>query len=386
MTENVDTSSSTMTDDSDRSENEVPENDVNSGSCTLVTQNEPEWYRDGDAWVKIFIKPIAPGKFKQHDYIYNVPGENEFPKERWSSKECKDGFHITRRKDVRCHLDLHGYESAYIAEVVSMGEEFYDNPREYKRKVRVVAFGPAVPLANVLGKHPDDFKNDKMLEWSARNNHIELVKLFISKNPDILDHGRALDIALENGSEQIADFLIENCENDAARQNMLWYAIKYGRVDFAKRLVENTSVDEFFFKIACERGQFEIFQLLCDKYGEPNCSDIILDALRGGNTDILKYLKSRGVDMSDFGMFVYACTNYAHLQTVKYLVSEGADVKHPLFAYIAKRYSRNEVGEYLLTQIDDKSEVPWCNDLDREFIEICSKFFEKNGAGEMDGE
>jgi hypothetical protein len=201
-----------------------------------VPENEPKWFRDGDKWVKIFLEPIAPGKFKQHDHVYNVPGKNEFPKERWSSAACKDGFHITRRRDVWRHLYLHKYKSAYIAEVVSMGDEVYDDADQLKRKVRVVAFGPAVPLTDVLGKHPDDFKNGEMLKWSAANNHIEMVKLVISKNPDILDHGRAFELALVNGNDQIAEFLIENCKNNAGRQNMLRKAICHGRVDFVKLL------------------------------------------------------------------------------------------------------------------------------------------------------
>jgi hypothetical protein len=351
-----------------------------------VPENEPEWYRNGGAWVKIFLEPIAPGKFKQHDYIYNVPGENEFPKERWSPAACRDGFHITRRKDVRWYLTLHDYKSAYIAEVVSMGEEFYDNPDQHKRKVRVVAFGPAVPLTEVLGKHPDDFESGYMLRWSAANNHLELVKLAISKNPDSYPYNWVFGLALKNGNEQIADFLFEKCENERESQSMLWYVICYGHVDLVKRMMENTHVDVYFFKAACEYGHFEIFRLLCANYGEPKCSDIILTTLHGGNVNILNYLKSRGVDMTDFGMFVYACTNRAYnLETVKYLVSGGADVKHPLIAYITKRHAHKKVREYLLTQIDDKSEVYWCADLDDEIVQISNTFFKRINAGEFDG-
>jgi hypothetical protein len=150
-------------------ENEVSETELTVPGTSL-SENKvtvPDWYSDGDAWVKIFLKPVEPGKFKQFDYIYDVPGTNEFPVERWNAKECQDGFHITPRKYVWYHLDLHDYKSVYIAEVVSMGDEFYDYPYEFKRKVRVVTFGPIVPLADVLGKHPDDFKDGRMLKWSV---------------------------------------------------------------------------------------------------------------------------------------------------------------------------------------------------------------------------
>jgi hypothetical protein len=395
MAENVITVSALIV-DSDRSKNGVPENEVpgtavpennvNSGSCTAETQIEPDWYHDGDAWVKIFLEPIAPGKFKQFDHVYSVPGTNEFPKERWSSGECKDGFHITRRKDVWCHLDLHDFKSAYIAEVVSMGDELYDNPARRKRKARVVTFGPAVPLGHVLGKHPDDFEGGRMLEWSALNNHLDLVKLNISKNPKIHYYDWAFEIALENGNEQISDFLIESCKNNAGRQELLNNAIRYGRVDLVKRLMETTSVDVRFFRVACSQGQFEISELLRAKYGEPMCGDIIAHALCGGNVKILSYLKMRGVDMTDFEMFVYACAHYpSSVETVKYLVSEGADVKHPLIAYFAKRHARKEVREYLLTQIDDKSEVRGCEKLQREISEIRTTFLKRIKAGEFDG-
>jgi hypothetical protein len=385
MAENV-IIASALIDVSDRSENGVPENDVNSGSCTAVTQNEPEWYRDDDAWVKLFLEPIEPGKFKQFDYVYNVPGENEFPKERWSSAECRDGFHITRRKYVWYHLPLHDYKSAYIAAVVSMGDEFYDNPDPHKRKVRVVTFGPAVSLTDVLGKHADDFKNDKMMLWSVTNNHLDLVKLAVSREAHSrYAYSMALGFAIINGNEQIAEFLIKKSDNEMERRNMLYGAITYGRVDSVKRLMENTSVDASFFQRACSHGRSEIFQLLCAKYGEPKCRDIIETALCGGDVDILNYIKSRGVDMSDFGMFVFACT-YAPPQTVEYLVSEGADVKHPLIAYIAKRHAYKEVHEYLLTQIDDKSEVQWCEKSEGEIYEIRTTFHKRIEAGEMDGE
>jgi hypothetical protein len=217
MTENVVTSSA-LTAHAEPLKNEVPKNDVISCSDTAVAQNEPEWYRDGNAWVKIFLEPVEPDKFKQFDHVYDVPGENEFPKERWSSVECKDGFHITRRKDVWAHLDIHDFKSVYIAEVVSMGDEFYDNPYWRKRKVRVVAFGPAVPLAEVLGKHPDDFTSVQMLKWSVRKNQLELVKVFISKYQDLYFYIRAFEFALKYGNDQIADFLIEKCKDDKVRQ------------------------------------------------------------------------------------------------------------------------------------------------------------------------
>jgi hypothetical protein len=377
MAEKVDTSSA-LTDVSEHFENEVAEDDVNV---------EPDWYRDGDAWVKLFLKPIAPGKFKQFDHVYDVPGENEFQKERWSSEECIDGFHITRRRDVWFHLTLHGYKSAYIAEVVSHGDEFYDSLHQGKRKVRVVTFGPAVPLTEVLGKHPEDFKSGHMLAWSVANNHIEMFKLAVSKKSDQYNYDWAFAFALGKRSEQIADFLIEKCDNDEDRKDILLSAIRYGRVDFVKRLMENMPVNVSFFRVACSRGKFEIFELLCDKYGEPKSSDIIESALHGGNVDILKYLKSRDVDMSDFGMFVYACTHYtSNTNTLKYLVSAGADVTHPLIAYVAKSYAIvKEVPEYLLTQIDDKSEVQWCEDLDREIDEILTTFFNRIRVGEFDG-
>jgi hypothetical protein len=382
MTEKVDTSSA-LTAHAERPETGMPENVVNSGSDTAVAQNEPEWYRNGDAWVKIFLEPIEPGKFKQHDYVYNVPGENEFPKERWSSEECKDGFHITRRKDVWCHLDLHDFKSAYIAEVVSMGDDFYDDL--FKRKVRVVAFGPAVPLTEVLGKHAGDFSCGDMIEWSATNNHLELVRLALSKKPENYFYSWAFETALENGNDRIADFLIEKCENVNLRHNLSYNAIRYGRVDLVKRLMENTSAEVRFFETACEYGQFEIFQLLCTKYGEPKCSDIIFSALEGGNVNILKYLKSRGVDMADFGMFVYACTEFeSNVETVRYLVSEGTNVKHPLIAYIAKRYASEEVRRILLDQIDDKSEVPECEVLEREINEFRGIFIKMFEAGKFE--
>jgi hypothetical protein len=362
----------------------VPENDVNSGSCTAVPENEPEWYRDGDKWVKLFLEPITPGKFRLPDHVYDVSSTNEIPEERWSPEEFRGGFHITRRKDVWFHLYILNYKTAYIAEVVSMDDKLYDNLREHKRRVRVATFGPSVPLADVLGKHPDDFKNGQMLAWSAANNHIKLVKLAVSKNPNRY-YDWAFQLALENGNEQIVEFVFEKCENDASRKEMLCNAIRYGRADFVKRMVENTSVDLHFFDVACVNGQFEIFQLLHAKYGEPKCSDIIESALCGGNVDILKYLKSRGVDMSDFEMFVFACTNCEHLQAIKYLVSEGADVKHPLIAYIAKKYAGKEAREYLLSQIDDRSEVPKCEDLDGEINEILTTFDKRIEAGEFDG-
>jgi hypothetical protein len=381
MINNIDTSSAMS------AENEVPENEVPGTEVPEIdVTGEPAWYRDGNAWVKIFLEPVAPGKFRQFDYIYDVPGENEFPKERWSPKDCQDGFHITRRRDVWFHLPLHGYKSAYIAEVVSMGDELVARA-VFNHKVRVVSFGPAVPLADVLGKHPDDFTSERMLTWSVRNNHLDMVKLAASINTDAYAYRWAFELALNKGNDQIAEFLIKECKDDEVRQCMLNESIKYGRTDLVRRMMETTSERVSFFKTACAHGQFEIFQLLRAKYGEPKCSDIIDCAIRGGNVDILKYFKSRGVDMSDFGMFVHACTDYVpSVSTLEYLVSGGADVKHPLIAYIAKRGACVEnVREYLLARIDDKSEVPRCEKSDAEIREICNRFLDRIDAGEFDG-
>jgi hypothetical protein len=398
MGENVITSSA-LTDVAERPENGMPENEVPgtavpennaiSGSCTAVAQNEPEWYRDGDAWVKLFLEPIEPGKFEDFGDIYNVPGENEFPRERWCAVPWKDGFHITRRKDVWRQLKLHGYKSAYIAEVVSMGDEFYDNPSGYKRKVRVVTFGPAVPVAEVFGKLPNDFKNGEMLIWSAASNYLEMVKIAFSKNPDSFSYSQAFGFALKYGNDQISDFLIEKCRYDNERQEILCNATWHGRVDLVNRLMENMPVNVKFFKEACWSGQFKIYQLLCTKYGEPKCSDIILSALDGGNVNILNYLKSRGVDMTDLGMFVYTCRVLPPpVEAVKYLVSQGANVNHPLIAYIVKRYEDEipykEVRKFLLDHIDDKSEVPKCEVLEREIDEIFKKFIKMIKAGEFE--
>jgi hypothetical protein len=387
MTENVITSSAS-TDVAERPENGMPENVVNSGSDTALAQNEPEWYRDGNAWVKIFLEPIEPGKFKQHDYVYDVPGKNEFPKERWSSADCIDGFHITRRKDVWFHIHLHDFKSAYIAEVMSMGDEFYDSPQQLKRKVRVVAFGPAVPLTEVLGKHPVDFKYEKMLLWSVINNHLEMAKLAASNTKEsYCSYSRLSEIVFGIKNEQFAEILIEKCKDGEDRQEMFCDAICYGRVDLVKRLVENTSVHVRFFEAACSYGQFEIFQLLCAKYGEPKCSDIILSALEGENVNILDYLKSRGVDMSDFGLFVYACAEYeSSVETIEYLISQGADVKHPLIAYIARTpvCIDKKVREFLLDQIEDKSEVPECEELEGEISKIRDTLIKRIEEGDFD--
>jgi hypothetical protein len=166
---------------------------------------------------------------------------------------------------------------------------------------------------------------------------------------------------------------------------MVCSSICYGRVDLVKRMLENMPVDVDFFKSACESGQFEIFQLLCTKYGEPKCSDIIFSAFEVGNVKILNYLKSRGIDMADFGMLVYACRDYdSNVETVKYLVSKGADVRHPLIAYIAKMYASEEVREYLVDHFDDKSEVPECEELEREIDEIFENFIKMIEEGKFE--
>jgi hypothetical protein len=91
--------------------------------------------------------------------------------------------------------------------------------------------------------------------------------------------------------------------------------------------------------------------------------------------------------MSDFGLFVSACKiSASNTNTVKYLVSEGADVKHPVIAYIAKIYACEKVREYLLTQIDDNSEDYWCEELEDEIHEIRNTFFNRIRAGEFDGD
>jgi hypothetical protein len=365
-------------------------------SDTSVSGTEPEWFRNGDAWVKLFLKPdgseragdVAPGKFKQHDYVHNVPGENEFPFGTWFLKERRGGFDITHRRDVWSHLSVHSYKSAYIAEVVSMGEEFYDIPDARKRKVRVVTFGPAVPLADVLGKHPDDFKDGEMLVWSARNNHFELCKLAVSMNSGKIPFRNEFAKVFERGYDhKIAELLFANSKSDEDRQKIVHLSICNDRTYFVRKVLDSTPVDKSFYQAACSRGNDEIFHLLRKKYGEPRCGDIIVNAIMGGSPGILNYIKSRGVDMSDFGMFVFACAHYASLQTVKYLISKGADAKHPLIAYIAKTRARVDTRRYLLNHhIEDKSNVPVCKELENQIRENCNSFFKRFDADELDVE
>jgi hypothetical protein len=399
MAENVDTSA--LIEVSDRSEigvpeNKVPgtavnENNVNSGSDTAVVQTEPEWYRNGDAWVKIFLEPdgaeragdVAPGKFKQHDHIFNVPGKNEFPKEMWNAKESESGFHITRRRDVWFHLSIHDYKSAYIAEVVSTGDEFYDFPLYYQRKVRVVTLGPAVPLLDMLGECPYDYFGDKLLTWAAANGHIDLVKRIVGNNPNYTSQ-RVIEYAIKNGHDQVSEIFIEKYVKPTQRHIIMYNAIEYNRLGIVRRLVEKIPTDKIFFQLACEYSRNEIFQILCKKYGEPKCSEIIPAALRGGDTGILDHIKSRGVSMADAGLLVYVLSRpEAKLKTIEYLVSNGANLKRPFIAYLAGRAS-DEVRVHLNINLVIKTDVSSCGEYEREVIDILDDLSARLRAGVFD--
>ncbi|WP_394391139.1 ankyrin repeat domain-containing protein [Shewanella woodyi] len=121
-------------------------------------------------------------------------------------------------------------------------------------------------------------------------------------------------IAVENGQQEIVNYLIENgADINVLNEN------EWGVLD-----------------VAAYNNHLEIFKEFIEKINEEKLTDESEDKLlhisiEGGSVDLLKYLL-KGKEIEKEGMqelFLYALTS-SQLPSVKYLISKGADTNKPL--------------------------------------------------------
>jgi hypothetical protein len=124
----------------------------------------------------------------------------------------------------------------------------------------------------------------------------------------------------------------EDCMSDKSAYELLLGACRGGDLKVLERLVNqctNIMYIEGAVCFASRYGWLEVIKCLVSGVGDNvsvNCNEAIYHAAGNGHLETVKYLVSQGDELKDFGKFALReAAKYGHLNVVKYLVSQGAD-------------------------------------------------------------
>jgi len=156
---------------------------------------------------------------------------------------------------------------------------------------------------------------------ASAQGHLEIVKYLVEKGADIhaetLKGKTALMKASESGHTEIVDYLRSKgalTEPKNYKYSMaLIEAVKDGNLKEAKKAVENGANLEIITDV------------------EEDSQTLLILAAESGHLEIVKYLSGQGADvnaMSLYGSPILYASGAGHLEVVQYLVEKGADVNN----------------------------------------------------------
>jgi hypothetical protein len=272
----------------------------------------------GDAWVKLLLPPGEDGKHEHHGFKWSAPGLN-VDTTKWSELECQDGLHLTRRRYVRHHLDLHYCRMTHLAPVVEFPADAKVIDYATKRKVSAVVLGEPVLIADVLGLDEGDAPNDgSSLWWAVVGGHNDAAKRLVERGRSVMLYGVLCKAARVDRINSV-NLLVElgaNPKYPGAIQN----AIRFGSVLVFERLVELGADSNY----------------LC----------ALLDAVHGDKPEIVKRVVEHGADPKTPEALQLAART-GNLEIVNYLVDQGADPKDPIAMEMAFSHGHPEVAARL---------------------------------------
>ncbi len=107
------------------------------------------------------------------------------------------------------------------------------------------------------------------------------------------------------------------------------YAVHYGNIDAVNYLLdteENLTVKQSDLSSAVHNGHLEVLKTLL-KYSGMDLTDFLCNqAINTGNVEMVRYFESNGFDVIHNENVLFNASKHGHLQLVKYLVENGANV------------------------------------------------------------
>lgn len=167
------------------------------------------------------------------------------------------------------------------------------------------------------------------LMWSVMGGYLETVKYLVSKNADIhANDDLALHWSAEHGKLEVVKYLIEKGANIYSRSNMaLYMSVKNGHLEVVKYLVEaGSNIEVKHLYRAVEDGYLEIVKLFLSNhnFNRLDLTMALIEACAFGHLEMVKYLYSQGADIWDRALIEAA--KYGHLEIVKYLYYSGGNI------------------------------------------------------------
>jgi ankyrin repeat protein len=360
---------------------------------------------DGDAWVKLLLPPGEDGLHEHHGFKWRAPGLN-VDTEQWSKEDCIGGLHLTRRRDIGFHLDLHGYKMTHMAPVLEIPEDARVLNTEFSKKIKVssVVLGEAIALADVIGFHAWDASYLRCFTWVAHHGDLPAVVRLI-KPDETRKMNYAIITAAARGHLHVVDYL-KTLGADVNDSSVLDKAAAGGHLDVVNYVLKRGAnpKNPYALQGAARYNHVEVVALLIDAGADPNNDEALSDAASNGHLDVVSLLLARGTNFNKkiplfwaaynghldvvnlliencdgewiTSALVEACYG-GHLRVVEYLANNGGDPTQPDAVYSAVSRGHIDVFDFLIAEgADPKHDTAFYNACYRGDLPIMRRFIE----------
>jgi ankyrin repeat protein len=206
------------------------------------------------------------------------------------------------------------------------------------------------------------------------------VKELVSQGADIqANNNFALQLAAQNDNIDIFTFLIDNGADIHAENNLaLMLAVKKGNIKIVKTLVNygiNIHAEDAFIN-AVLHGHLELVKFFVRKGADIHVNDnrALLYSTYNRDSKIFNYLISLGAILPQScskEFMLESAAKRGNVDTVKYLVSQGANIHIDNDSVLRHAAFEKEVIDYLISQgADIENAIDYCdNNYERAMLE-----------------
>lgn len=248
-------------------------------------------------------------------------------------------------------LAVCGGHKEMVQLLLAAGADFNTKDIWYKKLLHHAAFYGHSDLADFLISKGAKIESTSNLGYTplylaSLEGHAQMVELLIAKGADVnTTRGQMkktpLYLAAERGHYEVAKTLIAAGANveieDMSKRTPLAVAVTSWRKDIAELLIANgASVDFPALHFACFMGDLDKVKKLIeqgariDQQDRKGLEPLVYAAL-GGNKDIMRYLKEKGVDINarhgERDYILNKVARYGDKDMAQLLISMGADPK-----------------------------------------------------------